>query len=114
MQRPNIGYKVVARALWNTILSCIGLSWVMPNKVVDLMACWWSRGNSRSAVIWKMMPLCLMWCIRREKNDKNFDNLERTLEEFKSFFFYSLFTWTSAYLAPIVISYSDFLALFFP
>jgi hypothetical protein len=33
----------VARALWNTILSRFGLSWVMPNKVVDLMACWWSR-----------------------------------------------------------------------
>ena len=103
---------VVARSLWNTILSRFGLSRVMPNKVVDLMACWWYGGNSRSVVVWKMMPLCLMWCVWRERNDRNFDNLERTLEEIKSFFFYSLFTWTFAYLALIVISFSNFLALF--
>jgi hypothetical protein len=31
--------------------------------------------------------------------------------ELKSLFF-SLFTWTTAYLAPLVISYSNFLVLF--
>ena len=82
----------VARALWNSILCRFGLSWVMPNKVVYQMAFWWSGGNFRSAVIWKRMLLCLMWCIWRVRNDRNFDNLERTLEEVKSFFFYSLFT----------------------
>jgi len=35
----------------------------------------------------------------------------RTLEELKTFF-YSLFTWTAAYLAPLVISFNDFLVLF--
>ena len=35
------------------------------------------------------------------KNDRNFDNLETTLEELKSFFFYSLFPWTFAYLAQL-------------
>ena len=76
----------VARSLWNTIMSHFGLSWVMPNSVLDLMACWWSTGNSRSAVAWKMVPLCLMWCIWRERNNRDFDNLERTMEELKSFF----------------------------
>jgi hypothetical protein len=41
----------VAHTLWNTILSRFGLSLVMPNSVVDLMFCWWSRGNSRSTVV---------------------------------------------------------------
>jgi hypothetical protein len=107
-------HSEVARALWNNILSRFGCFWVMPNNVVDLMACWWSGDNSRSAVIWKMVPLCLMWCIRRERHNRDFDNLEKTLEELKSFFFYSLVTWTSVYLAPFVISYSNFLALFSP
>jgi hypothetical protein len=74
---------------------------------VELMAC-------RSVVTWKMVPLCLMWCIWRERNNRNFDNLERTLEELKSYFFFSLFTRTFAYLAPLVISYSNFLTLFSP
>jgi hypothetical protein len=33
-----------------------------------------------------------------------------TLEELKTF--YSLFSWTAAYLAPLVISFNDFLVLF--
>ena len=56
-------------------------------------------GNSWSAAGWKMAPLCLMWCLWRERNDRNFNNQERTLEELKSNFF-SLFTWTAAFLAP--------------
>ena len=30
----------VACVLWNTIFSRVGLSWVMPRCVVDLLACW--------------------------------------------------------------------------
>jgi len=37
-----------------------------------------------------------------------------TFEELKTFFFlYCLFTWTAAFLAPLVISFHDFLVLFF-
>jgi hypothetical protein len=50
----------VISALWNAIFSCFGLSWVMPNNVVDLFVYWWLRDNSRSAAVWKMVPLCLM------------------------------------------------------
>jgi hypothetical protein len=41
----------VAGALWNTIFSRFGLSWVMPSRVIDLVACWWTGGRSRSAVV---------------------------------------------------------------
>jgi hypothetical protein len=30
----------VACTLWNAFFSCVGLSWVMSKKVVDLLACW--------------------------------------------------------------------------
>jgi hypothetical protein len=59
-----------ACALWNTIFSRFGLSWVMPLRVVDLFACWWTGGRSQSAVVWKMVPPCLMWCLWRERNDR--------------------------------------------
>lgn len=40
----------VARALWNAIFSRFSLSWVMHLQVVDLFACWWTGGRSRSAI----------------------------------------------------------------
>jgi hypothetical protein len=54
----------------------------------------------------------LLWCQWRERNDRNFEDLERTLEEFKSF--YSLYTWTAMFLASLVISFNDFLVLYYP
>jgi hypothetical protein len=101
----------VARALWYVILSRFGLSWVMPFRVVDLFACWWPGGRSRSAVVWKMVPCCLMWCLWMERNDRQFEDKERTIEELISFFIHSLYSWTAAYLAPLGISYNDFLVL---
>jgi hypothetical protein len=50
----------VACALWNAIFSHFSLSWVMPLRVVYLFACWWTGGRSWSAVVWKMVPGCLV------------------------------------------------------
>jgi hypothetical protein len=47
-------------------------------------------------------------------NDLSFENRERTLEEITSSFFKTLYLWTSAYVSPLSISYSDFLVLFAP
>jgi hypothetical protein len=59
-------YCEVPCALWNAIFSRFSLSWVMPLWVVDLFACWWLGGHYRSAVVWKMVPSCLLWCLWRE------------------------------------------------
>jgi hypothetical protein len=39
------------------------------------------------------------------------EDQERTIDELKAFF-YSLFSWTAAFLALLVISFNDFLILF--
>jgi len=36
-----------------------------------------------------------------------------TIEELRTFFFYSLFSWTATFLSPLVISFHDFLVLSF-
>jgi hypothetical protein len=69
-------------------------------------------GRSRSVVVWKMVPCCLLWCLCRERNDRQFEDKKRIIEEIISFFFYSLYSWMTAFLAPLVISYNDFLVLF--
>jgi hypothetical protein len=53
-------YCEVACAIWNVFFNRFGLSWVMPRRVVDLYACWWTLGNTRSAVVWKMVPSCIL------------------------------------------------------
>jgi hypothetical protein len=46
-----------------------------------------------------------------ERNDRQFEDKERTIEELISFFLHSLYSWTAAYFAPLEISYNDFLVL---
>jgi hypothetical protein len=89
-----------ARALWDAFFARFGLCWVMPRSVKDLFASWWSSGHSRSAVVWKMVPLCIMWCIWRERNARCFEDSSRSSEEFLHLFLFTLFTWTAGWLAP--------------
>ena len=70
------------------------------------------RGRPHSAVVWKMVPLCIMWCLWSERNERFFEDSERSLEDLLHFFFSTLFTWTAAWLAPIVITFTDFISLF--
>jgi hypothetical protein len=78
----------IASALWNTIFNKVGLVWVMPRRLVNLFACWRVPGGRfQLDAAWKMMPPCLMWCLRREINDRSFEDHERTLVELKNLFF---------------------------
>jgi hypothetical protein len=101
-----------ARALWNAFFDRFGLCWVMPCSVKELLASWWSSDRSRSAVVWKMVPLCIMWCIWSERNNRCFEDSSRSIEELLHFFLFTLFSWIVGWLAPRMISFSDFLLLF--
>jgi hypothetical protein len=104
----------IACSVWYAIFSCFWLSWVMPSSVMGLFACWWMGVRFQSAIVCKMVPLYLIWCLWLERNARCFEDFERPMEELMTFFFffYTLFTWTSVWLDPLVISYSYFLVLF--
>jgi len=72
----------VASALWYSLFSRFGLSWVMPQRVIDLLACWWSSDWSRSATAGKMAPTCLFWCLWGERDNRNFGTWRRPLRNF--------------------------------
>jgi hypothetical protein len=103
----------VAFALWYSIFSRFGLSWVMPRWVIDLLASWWSSGLSRSAIVWKIAPICLFWYLWRERNNRSFADVEKTTEELLSSFYHTMYLWTRAYVFPLSFSFLDFLARFF-
>jgi hypothetical protein len=77
----------IVNALWSAIFCRVGLSLVMPRRVVDLFACWRGlSGNPQSAAMWKMVSSCLLCCLWREINDRSFEDHKRTVMELNSFF----------------------------
>jgi hypothetical protein len=61
-------------------------------------------------VVWKMAPICLFWCLWRERNNKSFEDLESTLEEitYSSY----LCTFGLRLMSTICLLLADFLARF--
>jgi hypothetical protein len=102
----------VAFALWYSLFNHFGLSSIMPQRVIDLLACWWSSGRLRSATMWKMAPTCLFWRLWRERNNRSFEDVEQTFGELLSSFYHTLYLWTTAYVFPLSFSFLDFFTCF--
>jgi hypothetical protein len=54
----------VAKDLWVLTFHLFGLEWIMPQMVLELLACWRGQLGSRHRLeASRMSPLCLMYCI---------------------------------------------------
>ena len=57
-------YCEVATELWNVFLQLFGLSWVMLRKVSDSLGSWRGQLGNRCALHrWRLVTLCMMWCL---------------------------------------------------
>jgi len=56
------------------------------------------------------VPLRMLWYFEGKLmiNDISFEDRERTLEEIKTLFFYTMYLWTVAFVSPLVINYFMF------
>jgi len=99
----------VTSALWYSLFNRFGLSWVMPQRVIDLLSCWWSSGRSMSATAWKIAPTCLLRCLWREINNRNFEDVDKTSKELLSSFYHTLYLLTTAYVFPYLLAFFIFL-----
>lgn len=78
--------------LWNDFFARVGLSWVMPRRVVNFLANWRGLdGNLQMATLWKMVPIRLWWCLWMVKNERSFEDHKWSMEELRILFFTSLF-----------------------
>ena len=84
------------REFWDMMLALFGVQWVMPQKVVDVLACWQgSYGRHRYSRIWMCIPHCLMWYIWRERNAGSFEGCALSVLDLKLLTLKTLDEWVS-------------------
>ena len=80
------------------VFSLFGVCWVMPMFVVGVFACWQGRSSRHhNGDIWKVVPLCLIGCIWKERNSRSFEDIERSMPDLKLLFFQTLLDWFSVW-----------------
>ena len=86
-----------------------GVQWVMPNSVVSLLFAWRNWLGAYSSNVWNMVPVSLMWLFWKEGNARTFEDIERSIDLFKSLLARTLFEWSCIWGFTHCISISDFL-----
>jgi hypothetical protein len=66
------------------LFKLFGVAWVIPRKVNELLVSWRGQlGNRTSLKMWRLAPLCVMWCLWRDQNAKNFEDHETMMVDLK-------------------------------
>ena len=69
----------IATALWGFVFHMFGIHWVLPDKVLELLFGWYNWFGKHSSDIWNLVPLCLMWSLWQERNQRVFEDLEKSV-----------------------------------
>ena len=86
--------------------------WVMPRSVSECLGSWRGQvGNCTALHLWRMAPLCLMWCLCCEQNAQSFDNRETCLFDLKKLVLHTLYTWRVTWTISSISTLSEFLDL---
>ena len=101
-----------ARQLWTFVFQFVGIDWVLPLHVSELLFGWWNWFGKKSSGVWNLIPSCLMWTIWRERNKRTFENMETPLAKVIELFSVSLFDWSKAWGLTASPSVGEFLESF--
>jgi hypothetical protein len=78
----------LTRELQSSLFQLFGVAWVMSRWVRDLLVSWRGQlGQCMVLELWRLAPLCLLLCIWREKNARNFEGREMAMLELKKMLF---------------------------
>ena len=82
----------------------------MPGSVTDCLGNWRAQKvNCTVLQTWRMAPMCVMWCLWRERNARNFEDRELGLMELKKRVIQILFSWRVMSHSPQVSTFAEFL-----
>ena len=85
-----------AYRLWCFVFRTFAISWVPSRTVQDCLFSLWNWLRKLSSNIWNLVPLCLMWCIWKDRNRQTFEDLDRSEDQLLALFAGSLFDWAGA------------------
>ena len=54
--------------LWSFVFTSFVISWFIPRTIPNLLFGWWNWLGKHLSNIWNLVPLCLLWCLRKEWN----------------------------------------------
>jgi hypothetical protein len=109
---------LVAVVLWSWIFQAFGVQWVLFGIVADLLFSWWNGLSRHSSDIWNMVPICLMWTIWKERNQRTFEDVSRLDSQLLEGFIQTLFDWSrvwgfttsasiSVFMSSLLLSLND-------
>jgi len=88
----------------------MGVSWVHPWKVKDVLVPWRRRIKKCLAFgIWKLIPLAIWWSTWKERNRKIFEGKDLSLHDFRLYFLKILYSWSQALDGGANTTFVDFL-----
>ena len=62
--------------------------------VFDLFSTWQGPfGSQRNALVWRVVPYCVIWCLWRERNARHFEDTELSIPDLKIQLFQLLYEW---------------------
>jgi hypothetical protein len=99
---------------WVTILTLFGVEWVIPRIVPELLTSWGALfGYGPAKEVWRLVSMCLMWCIWRERNARQFEDVKTSMMELRKHLLNTLYIWIASHHSLNVFTYADFLNLFY-
>ena len=82
---------------------------MMPKTVASLLFGWWNWLGKHSSNIWNMVLACLIRLIWRERNNRTFEDIVRSIDLLKPILVGTLFKWSKIWGFTQRISISKFL-----
>ena len=77
--------------LWSLLFSLFDVQWVLYSSIKRNLIGWHSAFVSkRNEKAWRATPLCLMWTLWKERNERVFNDTECSDQALKHFFFCTL------------------------
>ena len=100
----------MAYQLWSFVFITFGLSWVTPRSIPELLFGWWNWLGKHSSQIWNLVPLCILWCIWKERNRRTFEDLDSSGDQLLASFSGTLFDWSRVWGLTTSVSLPSFLS----
>ena len=100
----------MAYRLWSFVFITFGVSWVIPRSIPDLLFGWWNWLGKHSSQIWNLVLLCILQCFWKERNQRTFEDLDKSGDQMRTSFSGILFDWSQVWRLTTSDSLPSFLS----